>query len=83
MSPATRRFVRHYVDAEMSAAMFLPAFAVIGLLWAGLLTDLGVLMLVEHVAMLLAMAGAMLLRPDEYTHHHTRVEPAIAEQVTA
>jgi hypothetical protein len=41
-----------------------------------------VLMLIEHVAMPLAMAGAML-RPDEYTHHHTRVEPAIAEQVTA
>jgi hypothetical protein len=35
--------------------------------------------------MLLAMAGAMLLRPAEYTHHdgHAHVEPAVAEQVTA
>ena len=24
----------------------------------------------EHFAMLLAMAGVMLLRPAEYTHHH-------------
>ena len=70
-------------NAEMSASMFLPTFAVIGLLWAGLLTGLGVLMIIEHVAMLLAMAGAMLLRRDEYTHHHTHVEPAIAEHVTA
>ena len=29
-------------NAEMSAAMFVPTFAVIGLLWAGVLTDLGV-----------------------------------------
>jgi hypothetical protein len=55
-------------NAEMSAAMFGPTFAVIGLLWAGLLTDLGALMVLEHVAMLIAMAAAMLLRPAEYTH---------------
>jgi hypothetical protein len=52
-----------------------------------LVTDLGLLMMVEHVAMLLAMAGAMLLRPDEYASH-THIEPthadaAIAEQMTA
>jgi hypothetical protein len=75
-------------NTEMSASMFVPTFAVIGLLWAGLLTDLGVLMLIEHVAMLLAMAAAMLLRPAEYTHHHgqdhhTEVEPTVAEQVAA
>jgi hypothetical protein len=64
--------------AEMSASMFVPTFATIGLLWAGLLTDLGVLMVIEHVAMLLAMAGVMLLRPDEYTQHHAHVEPAVA-----
>ena len=56
-------------NAEMSASMFLPTFAVIGLLGAGLLTDTGVLMVVEHVAMLLAMLVAMLLRPAEYTCH--------------
>ena len=57
-------------NAEMSASMFVPTFAVIGLLSAELLTDLGVLMVIEHVAMLLAMAGVMLLRPAEYMHHH-------------
>ncbi|HYH87697.1 MAG TPA: hypothetical protein VEX67_00605, partial [Solirubrobacteraceae bacterium] len=50
-------------NAEMSASMFVPTFAVIGVLSAGLLTDIGVLMAVEHVVMLLAMAGVMLLRP--------------------
>jgi hypothetical protein len=59
-------------NAEMSASMFVPAFAVIGVLTSGILTDIGVLMLVEHVVMLLAMAGVMLLRPDEYVHHHGR-----------
>jgi hypothetical protein len=57
-------------NTEMSAAMFVPTFAVIGLLWARIVTDLGVLMLAEHVAMLLAMLGVMLLRPADYTHHH-------------
>jgi hypothetical protein len=70
-------------NAEMSASMFVPTFAVIGLLSAQLLTDLGVLMVIEHVAMLLAMAGAMLLRPAEYLHHHRQVEPLSTEQVTA
>jgi hypothetical protein len=73
-------------NTEMSASMFVPTFAVIGLMWAGLPTDLGALMLIEHVAMLLAMAGAMLLRPGEYTHHHghdAHVEPAATERVAA
>jgi hypothetical protein len=70
-------------NAEMSASMFVPTFAVIGLLSAKVLTDLGVLMVMEHVAMLLAMAGAMLLRPAEYLHHHRQVEPISAGQVTA
>jgi hypothetical protein len=68
-------------NAEMSASMFLPAFAVIALLWAGLVEDIGVLMVVEHVAMLLSMLAAMLLRPAAYTcgpHGH-----AHAERVTA
>jgi hypothetical protein len=67
-------------NTEMSAAMFVPTFAVIGMLWAGLLTDLGALMVVEHVAMLLAMAGAMRLRPAEYAqgHVHHRVEQGVA-----
>jgi hypothetical protein len=53
-------------NSEMAAAMFAPTFAVIGLLWADLIADLGALMVMEHVAMLLAMAGVMLLRPAEY-----------------
>ena len=56
-------------NAEMSASMFVPTFAVIGLLWADVLTDLGVLMVLEHLAMLVAMAGVMLLRSDVYAHH--------------
>ena len=60
-------------NAEMSASMFVPTFAVIGVLSAGLLTDIGLLMVIEHVAMLLAMAGVMLLRPTEYLHHHAQV----------
>jgi hypothetical protein len=68
-------------NSEMAAAMFVPTFAVIGVLWAELLTDLGALMVIEHVAMLLAMAGVMLLRPAEYTcgvHARTHVEQRAA-----
>jgi hypothetical protein len=56
-------------NTEMSASMFLPTFAVIVLLAAGLVTDIGALMLVEHGAMLLSMLAAMLLRPSEYACH--------------
>src|SRR3954454_23577782 len=52
---------------EMSAAMLLPTAAVIGLLGTALVEDLGALLVLEHVAMLLAMLGAMLLRAAEYT----------------
>ena len=67
-------------NAEMSASMFVPAFAVIAALAGGVLTDIGVLMIVEHVAMLAAMAGVMLLRPEEYSHH---TGSAAVAQVTA
>jgi hypothetical protein len=56
-------------NAEMSASMFVPTFAVVGALWADLVTDLGMLMIVEHIAMLAAMAAVMLLRPAEYARH--------------
>jgi hypothetical protein len=59
-------------NTEMSLSMFLPTFAVIALLWGGLVEDIGTLLVIEHVAMLLSMLGAMLLRPAEYTcaaHH--------------
>src|SRR3954464_7483547 len=63
-------------NTEMSASMFVPAFAVVGALTTGLLTDVGMLMAAEHIVMLLAMAGVMLLRPDEYIHHHDHAQVA-------
>jgi hypothetical protein len=66
---------------DMTAAMALPALGALGLLWGGLVEDLGVLLVVEHVAMVAAMLAAMLLRRDEYTggaHRH-----GAPEQVTA
>jgi hypothetical protein len=56
--------------ADMTAAMVLPTLAVLALLWADLLGDVGTLLLIEHAVMLPAMLVAMLLRRAEYTHHH-------------
>ena len=53
--------------ADMTASMFLPSFAAIALLWAGLVESSDTLMLIQHVAMFPAMLVAMLLRLDEYT----------------
>jgi peptidoglycan/LPS O-acetylase OafA/YrhL len=53
--------------AEMAAAMYLPFVVLFVPLWAGLLSP-GGLMLWGHVLMLVAMAGAMALRPSEYAH---------------
>jgi len=60
----------------MAASMFVPTFAAIGVLAAGVI-EFGVLMTAEHAVMLPAMLVAMLLRPDEYTghaHHAHQVE---------
>jgi hypothetical protein len=65
-------------SGEMAAAMLLPTFVAIGLDGAGLVENAGVLMAGEHVAMLLAMLAAMLLRPDEYMHEHHVVRKAVA-----
>jgi hypothetical protein len=56
-------------NAEMAASMFLPTFAVIGVLWSGALTDPMALMTAEHVLMLPSMLAAMLLRRAEYSCH--------------
>jgi hypothetical protein len=56
---------------EMSASMFLPTFAAIGLMSAGAL-EFGAAMTLEHVVMFPAMLVAMLLRRDEYTVHARR-----------
>jgi hypothetical protein len=64
-------------SGEMAGAMLLPTFVAIGLDAAGLVESAGALMAGEHVAMLLAMLGAMLLRPSEYTHEHHGVAEAV------
>jgi hypothetical protein len=51
----------------MGAAMYLPFVVLFGPLWAGVLSPGGML-LWGHVLMLVAMAGAMALRPAEYAH---------------
>jgi hypothetical protein len=68
-------------NGEMVASMVLPTIAVVAVLGAGLVEHTGLLMAVEHVAMLACMLGAMLLRPTEYTSHHAHA-PA-PEQVVA
>jgi hypothetical protein len=54
---------------EMAASMVVPTVAAIALL-AGDLAGFDTLMGLEHVAMLLGMLLAMLLRSDEYAGHH-------------
>jgi hypothetical protein len=53
---------------EMNAAMAAPFAVLLVLFWAGAATA-GDLLLWGHVLMVPAMAGAMLLRPAEYTEH--------------
>jgi hypothetical protein len=62
-------------SAEMAAAMFIPTFGVIALLWSGHIDDTGTLLEIQHVVMFPSMLVAMLLRRDEYTgalHDHSR-----------
>jgi hypothetical protein len=66
---------------EMAASMFIPTFGVIALLAAGSLTDIGLLMTIQHVAMLPAMLAAMLLRVDEYAGGHSH--SAVVQEVAA
>jgi hypothetical protein len=54
---------------EMAASMIIPTLIAIALLAAGVVS-FEALMGLEHVAMLLGMLAAMLLRIDEYTHAH-------------
>ena len=54
---------------EMSAAMFVPTFVALGLLWGGLVAGTHTLMMIQHTAMFPLMLVAMLLRPSEYTGH--------------
>jgi hypothetical protein len=61
-------------NGEMSLSMVVPTLGAIALLSTDAVEDVGALLLTEHVVMLLAMLGAMLLRPSEYTGHaHAQV----------
>jgi hydrogenase maturation factor len=62
---------------EMAASMVIPTLVAIALLAAGAMS-FSALMGLEHVAMLLGMLLAMLLRVDEYTGHHHHGDHAIA-----
>ena len=53
---------------EMVAAMYLPFVLLVVPLWLGAISE-DTLLIAGHVLMLPAMAAAMLLRRDEYTHH--------------
>ena len=55
---------------EMAASMLIPTAGVIALLGAGLVTDIGTLLAIEHVVMLPGMLVAMLVRRAEYSHGH-------------
>jgi len=54
---------------EMTASMFVPSFAAIGLLWIASVEDTGTLLFIQHVGMFPSMLAVMLLRLDEYTGH--------------
>ena len=54
---------------EMTAAMFVPSFLAIALLWGGLVENTHALLMIQHVGMFPSMLAAMLLRRDEYTRH--------------
>jgi hypothetical protein len=62
---------------EMAASMIIPTLVAIAL-FATAVLSFGVLMGLEHVAMLLGMLVAMLLRLDEYTGHAVHTRAAIA-----
>jgi hypothetical protein len=66
-------------SAEMAASMILPSLAVVAFLAAGVVTDLGALLGIQHVVMLPAMLVAMVLRKDEYSHPH-RSHAALASR---
>ena len=69
---AWMRFRGHdwQASSEMAASMLVPTAGVIALLGAGLVNDIGTLLMAEHVVMLPSMLVAMLLRREEYSHGH-------------
>jgi hypothetical protein len=67
----------HRATTEMAASMLVPTFAAMALLQTGIVENTGVVLVVEHIAMLLGMLGVMLARPAEYTHHHRHANPQL------
>jgi hypothetical protein len=65
-------------SSEMAASMLVPTAAMLVLLGAGLVTDAGMLHVLEHVVMLPSMLVAMLLRREEYIGHHHGHAPVAA-----
>ena len=66
---------------EMAASMLIPTAGVIGMRGAGLVDDVGTLLMIEHVVMLPSMLVAMLLRRGEYSrgaHYDRGTQPAVA-----
>jgi flagellar biosynthetic protein FliP len=68
-------------NLEMAGSMVAPTLAAVAMLWTGVATGVGMLMVVEHAAMLSCMLLAMLLRWEEYSgagHAHGSVAPVAA-----
>jgi hypothetical protein len=59
-------------SVEMAGAMFVPAFATVGLLAVGLVTGFDALLAIEHIAMFPLMLLVMALRWEEYALPHPR-----------
>jgi hypothetical protein len=65
-------------NVEMAGSMIVPTLGVIALLAAGIVTDLGGLLIIEHVAMFAGMFAVMALRPEDYSRPHHHHAPAAA-----
>jgi hypothetical protein len=61
---------------EMTGSMFVPSFAAIGLLWAGIVADTDALLYIQHIGMFPSMLAVMLFRLDEYTGHGAHAHAA-------
>jgi hypothetical protein len=61
---------------EMALSMVIPSLAAIALLEARVVETVGLLMTIEHVAMLAAMFAVMIARPHEYSHGRSAHVPA-------
>ena len=79
MSVPMAAWMRHRGHAwapvwEMTASMFAPSVAAIGLLWAGMVEDTDTLLHIQHVAMFPSMLAVMLLRLEEYAGHRRHAQ---------